>query len=259
MKLRLVDSGGESLLGPAYSGALNMGIDEALIGSVSRGESPPTLRLYAWSPECVTIGYFQSLEDEVDLAACRAAGVDAVRRLTGGGAVFHDAEITYSVVLPLGHPLAPEDILESYRRICAGLVAGLGLLGVEASFEPINDIAAGGRKLSGNAQTRRSGCLLQHGTVLLGLDPERMFSLLKVPAEKLKGRLIEDVRARVTSLRALLGREVSFEEAASSLRRGFEEAWGARFEEAPLSGAEAAEARALAARRFSSPEWNARR
>jgi lipoate-protein ligase A len=236
-----------------------MGIDEALIGSVSRGESPPTLRLYAWWPECVTIGYFQSLEDEVDLAACRAAGVDAVRRLTGGGAVLHDAEITYSIVLPIGHPLAPEDILESYRRICSGIVRGLGLLGVEASFEPINDIAAGGRKLSGNAQTRRSGCLLQHGTVLLGLDPELMFKLLKVPAEKLRGRPIENVRARVTSLRELLGREVSYSEAAQGLRAGFAEAWDAELEEAALSNAEAAEARALAAERFSSPEWNGRR
>lgn len=254
MKLRLVDSGEGGL-----PGALNMGVDEALIGSVSRGESPPTLRLYAWSPPCVTVGYFQSLEDEVDLAACRAARVDAVRRLTGGGAVFHEAEITYSLVLPLGHPLAPEDILESYRRICSGLVAGLGRLGVEASFEPINDVAAGGKKLSGNAQTRRRGCLLQHGTVLLGLDPERMFSLLRVPAEKLKGRLIEDVKARVTSLRDLLGREVAYAEAARALASGFAKAWDAELAKAELSGAEAAEARRLAEERFSRPEWNGRR
>jgi len=236
-----------------------MGIDEALLGSVSRGESPPTLRLYAWSPPCVTVGYFQSLEDEVDLEACRAEGVDAVRRLTGGGAVFHEAEITYSLVLPLGHPLAPEDILESYRRICAGLVRGFGELGVEAAFEPINDIVSGGRKLSGNAQTRRSGCLLQHGTVLLDLDPGRMFSLLKVPAEKQRGRLIEDVEARVGSLRSLLGRDVPYAEAARALSRGFAGAWNAELEEAALSSAEASEARTLAAGRFSTPEWNGRR
>ena len=259
MKLRLIDASGEDLPVPAFSGALNMGIDEALIGSVSRGESPPTLRFYAWSPKCITVGYFQSLEDEVDLAACKADGVDAVRRLTGGGAVFHDAEITYSVVLPLGHELASEDILESYRAICAGLVRGLSFLDVKASFEPINDIAAGGKKLSGNAQTRRAGCLLQHGTVLLDLDCARMFSYLKVPAEKLKGRLIKDVEARVTSLRALLGREVPFAEAAKALRSGFAEAWDAEFANAALTSAEAAEASRLAAERFSLLEWNARR
>jgi lipoate---protein ligase len=254
VKLRLIDAGGGGL-----PGALNMGIDEALLGSVSRGESPPTLRLYAWSPRCVTVGYFQSLEEEVDLASCRAAGVDAVRRLTGGGAVYHDEEITYSIVAPLGHPLAPEDILESYRRICAALVRGLGALGVEASFQPINDIAAGGKKVSGNAQTRRSGCLLQHGTILLGLDAERMFSLLKIPAEKLKGRMIEDAKARVTSLRELLGRDLPYAEAAQALKAGFAEEWGAELAEASLTREEAAEARRLAAERFSRAEWNRRR
>ena len=262
MKLRLIDASAApsgSAIPGGLPGALNMGIDEALIASVSRGLSPPTLRIYTWSPPCVTVGYFQSLEAEVDIEACRAAGVDTVRRLTGGGAVYHDAEITYSIVLPIGHSLAPEDILESYRLICAGLVQGLDRLGIKAAFEPINDIATGGKKISGNAQTRRSGCLLQHGTVLLDLNPERMFSLLKVPAEKLKGKLIEDVRARVTCLRAILGRSVSFQEAADALRSGFARAWGAEFIEAPLSELEEVEARRLAAERFSKPEWNARR
>ena len=257
MKLRLIDSAS------ALPGPLNMGIDEAILGSVSRGDAPATLRFYRWSPPCVTIGYFQSMEAEVDLEACRDAGVDAVRRLTGGGAVFHDAEITYSLVVPLGSPLAPDDILESYRRICGALVRGLAVLGVDSAFEPINDIASGGKKISGNAQTRRQGCLLQHGTILLDLDAERMFSLLKVPAEKLKGRLIEGVKARVTSLRSILGRAVSYDEAAGALRRGFAEAWGgaygAEFEDAPLGAAELALAERFAAERFSSNEWNLRR
>lgn len=255
MKLRLIDSGPGGL-----PGALNMGIDEALIASVGDATSPPTLRLYAWAPPCVTVGYFQSLEDEVDLGACRAAGVDAVRRLTGGGAVFHEAEITYSIVLPRGHELAPEDILESYRSICAGLLAGLSELGVEAEFAPINDIVAGGRKVSGNAQTRRGGgTLLQHGTILLGLDPERMFSLLKVPAEKLRGKLVEDVKSRVAGLDSLLGREVGYSEAAWALKKGFASAWGAELEPGTLGPEEEAEARRLAAERFSRPEWNSRR
>jgi len=252
MKLRFIDSG-------ASPGALNMGIDEALLGTVSSGESLPTLRLYRWAPACVTVGYFQSLEAEVDTQACKAAGVDIVRRLTGGGAVFHDAEITYSLVVPLSHELAAADILESYRRICAGLVRGLARLGVESSFEPINDIAAGGKKISGNAQTRRRGCLLQHGTVLLELETETMFSLLKVPAEKLKGRLIEEVKARVTSLSGLLGRVVGYGEAARALRGGFAEAWEAELEEGGLNPHEAELAGRLAAERFSSPDWNNRR
>ena len=255
MKLRLIDSSGER----GISGALNMGIDEAILGSVSRLEAEPTLRFYTWSPPCITVGYFQSLEDEVDLEVCRRSGVDAVRRLTGGGAVFHDAELTYSIILPLGHELAPDDILESYRRICSGLVAGLCHLGVTASFESINDIAVGGKKISGNAQTRRVSCLLQHGTILLDSDPEKMFSLLKVPAEKLKGKLIEDVKSRVTSLAFLLGRKVSAAEASAAIRQGCCEAWGAELAEGELSPAESAAASSLAAERFSSPAWNARR
>jgi lipoate---protein ligase len=252
MRLRLISSG-------ALPGALNMGADEALLSAVAEGRSPPTLRIYRWSPSCVTIGYFQSMEAEVNLAACRASRVDAVRRLTGGGAVFHDQEITYSLVVPLGHSLAPEDILESYRRVCAGVIAGLRLLGVESSFSPINDIVAGGRKVSGNAQTRRGGCLLQHGTVLLGLDAPRMFSLLKVPGEKLRDKGHDRAEARVTSLRAILGRDVGYEEAARALAQGCSDAWGAELVPDRLGAAELSAAEELSRMKFSTDGWNLKR
>lgn len=219
MRLRFLDTG-------PGKGAFNMGLDEALLEAVAEGRSGPVLRLYTWDPAAITIGYFQSAAAEVDLEAAREAGVDVLRRVTGGGAVFHASEITYSLVVPEGHALAPADILESYSRICGGLVEGLSLLGVEASFAPINDIVSGGKKISGNAQTRKRGCLLQHGTVLLDVDPERMFSLLKVPSEKLKGKLIQDVKARVSGLKGLLGREVGYAEAADALGRGFARAFG---------------------------------
>lgn len=258
MLLRLIDSGASG----GAPGALNMGIDEAVLRSVAAGDSLPALRLYSWAPACVTVGYFQSLEDEVDLAACRAAGVDAVRRITGGGAVLHEAEITYSIVLPEGHPLAPAGILDSYRIICGGIVDALRELGIEAAFEPINDVCAGGRKVSGNAQTRKHGCLLQHGTVLLGLDPERMFSLLRVSKEKLAGKAISEVRQRVTSVGGLLGRSVGYAEAAGALAKGFASAFEARGVELARGGlepAELAEGRRLAAEKFSSAAWNRRR
>jgi lipoate-protein ligase A len=255
MNIRLLDTG-------ASRGSLNMGIDEAVLLAVSRGESPPTLRFYSWSPTSISVGYFQSMEDEIDLAACRALGIDAVRRITGGGAVFHDAEVTYSIVLPAGQGLAHDDILASYRAICAALVRGLSKLGIAAEFSPINDITASGRKVSGNAQTRKHGCLLQHGTVLLDVDVERMFSLLKVPSEKLKGKLIEDVKARVGSLRALLGRPVPYDEAASALAAGFAEVIaeaGDTLEKGELSASELEAARRIALERFSSDAWNLRR
>lgn len=252
MRLRLLETG-------ARPAALNMGLDEAILEAVASGASEPTLRLYRWDPPAVTIGYFQGMREEIDLEACARLGIDAVRRVTGGGAVFHDAEITYSIVVPEGHELAPAEVLESYRRICGGLVAGLGKLGIAASFAPINDIVAGGKKVSGNAQTRKRGCLLQHGTLLLGVDVERMFELLKVPQEKLRGKLIEDVKARVTSVRELLGREVGYAEAAKALASGFAEAWGADLVKGEFSAAELAAGERIAAEKYRTEAWNLKR
>ena len=205
-----------------------MGLDLAILEGVSRGDSPPVLRFYGWDPPAVSVGYFQGLEEEVDLRACGIRGVEVVRRVSGGGAVFHNAELTYSITMPEGHPLAGRTIQESYRRLCAGIVEGLAILGVAARFVPINDIVAGDRKISGNAQTRRMGCILQHGTVLLDLDVDLMFELLRVPQEKMKGRIIADVKSRVTSLRAL-GSAVSFDGAAAALAEGFRRTLGLDF------------------------------
>lgn len=252
MRFRLLETG-------AHDAAFNMALDEAVLEAVAAGDSPPTLRFYSWDPPAISIGYFQGMRDEIDLAACERLGVEAVRRVTGGGAVFHQAELTYSLVVREGHELAPADILESYRLICAGLIAGIGNLGVEASFAPINDIVAGGKKVSGNAQTRRKGCLLQHGTLLLDVDVETMFELLLVPQEKLKGKLIADVKQRVVGMKTLLGRELGFREAAEAMRRGFASAWAAELEAGEASPAELARASVLAAERYRTEAWKFKR
>ena len=239
--------------------AFNMGLDEAVLESVATGAQLPTLRLYGWNPAAISLGYFQKMEEEVDVEACRRAGVDIVRRITGGGAVFHEAEVTYSIVIPEGHPLAPPSIAESYGILCAGIIEGLKPFGLEAAFAPINDILVAGRKISGNAQTRKRGCLLQHGTVLLAVDPEMMFSLLKVPKEKSLGKLIADVKARVTSLEDALGRTVAYPEAEPALLDGFVRALGLDIEKAEPSEQEMAAAARLAGEKFSLASWNARR
>lgn len=252
-----------------HSGFYNMGLDEALLEAVAQGKSQPVLRFYGWNPETVSVGYFQSLEEEVDLDICKRRGVEVVRRISGGGAVFHHAELTYSIIMPITHPLAGRTIGESYEKLCAGIIQGLTLLGVPAQFAPINDILAGGRKVSGNAQTRRMGCVLQHGTILLDLDVDLMFELLKVPSikisdKKVKDPLIQDVKERVTSLKTLLGRDISYEEAEAALSEGFCRALSLDFVEAlppepvyPGGPAVPEEARAqeLATAKFASPEW----
>src|ERR687896_62503 len=173
--------------------ALNMAIDEALMENV---DEVPILRIYRWCPTAVSIGYFQSMKEEVDLEKCREIGVDVVRRLTGGGAVLHEFELTYSFMTKK----YPQNIMESYGWICDAIVMSINRLGFDASFVPLNDIVIAGKKVSGNAQTRRNGVLLQHGTLLLDVDVNKMFCVLKVPSEKLRDKLIKDVKERVTSL-----------------------------------------------------------
>jgi lipoate-protein ligase A len=240
----------------------NMGLDEALLESAAQEDSLPVLRFYGWEPQAVSVGYFQGLEEEVDTQACKDRGIGVIRRITGGGAVFHHAELTYSIILPSDHPLAGASIHDSYRILCAGVIRGLALLGLNARFAPINDILCGDRKISGNAQTRRKNTVLHHGTVLLDLDADLMFSLLRVPEEKMKGRLIQDVKDRVTSLRAQ-GISAGFTETEAAMIEGFRQALNLEFAVPPSvpaypGGPEPAEderARELALKRFASPEW----
>jgi lipoate-protein ligase A len=231
-----------------------MGLDEALLEGIAAGGNP-VLRFYGWTPPAVSVGYFQGLAEEVDLDACKRFGFDVVRRISGGGAVLHKSELTYSIIMGLDHPLAGAPLEESYRIICGGIILGLKKLGAGASFSGINDIVAGGRKISGNAQTRRRSSLLQHGTVLLDDDTDLMFQVLKVPPEKTGGSLVKETAGRVTSLRSLLDREVSFEEAAAALGSGFAKALNLEYGETGILPQEEARARSLAAEKFSTREW----
>ena len=238
----------------------NMGLDQAILESVARGEMPPTLRFYGWKPAAVSIGYFQGLEEEIEIDRCRANGIDIVRRITGGGAVFHQHEVTYSIVMKDTHPLAEKTILESYRKLCSGIIAGLSVLGVESVFSPINDIASNGKKISGNAQTRKMGCILQHGTILLDTDLGLMFDILKIPQEKNRTRLMADAKERVTSLSAILGRNVFFDEVEDALINGFRDALGLEYVPHDSPGRdEEARAEELGKNHFASPEWIRRR
>ena len=242
----------------AHDAFENMAIDEAIMLGIKEHTSPPTLRLYRWQPSAVSIGTFQSMRDEVDVSFCDKKGIDCIRRITGGGAVFHDyeGEITYSIILPKEHSLVAEDIIDSYRVLCAGITTGLTHLGIHAEFKPINDIVVNGRKVSGNAQTRRYSCILQHGTVLLDLDIETMFQVLKVPAEKISDKMVRDVKARVTSLREVSGRRIEMDELRTALVDGFTEALNLQIAGGKLSREEDATAQRLAREKYATKRWN---
>jgi len=247
------------LLTGANTAANNMAIDRAVLVVNSEGKVPPTVRFYEWIPPAISIGYFQSLEEEVDLDMCDKHGVDYVRRITGGGAVFHEHELTYSIVIPESHKEIPKNIMDSYGRICGAIIKGLKNLEIESLYKPINDIISNGKKISGNAQTRKHKTVLQHGTVLMNVDVEKMFSVLKVPDEKIRDKLISDVKERVTSVKHVLKKDVPFEDAAEAMKKGFEEEFNIKLIEGELTEEEIQLAKKFEKEFFGSKEWNHKR
>lgn len=230
----------------------NMAADDAIGEGVKEGTSPPTIRFYKWKPGAVSIGHFQSMNDEVDVDKCRELGIDFIRRKTGGGAVYHDeeGEVTYSVIAQ--ESLFPKGIIESYRLICGWVVNGLAEVGIKADFVPINDIVVEGKKISGNAQARRGGVLLQHGTILYDLDIVTMFSLLKISNEKISDKMIKSVQERVT--RVLDHNIVTQQDLYLALLKGFTD--GREYELGEMSEAELRRTRELADSVFRTDGWN---
>ncbi|HKI07779.1 MAG TPA: biotin/lipoate A/B protein ligase family protein [Nitrososphaeraceae archaeon] len=229
------------------SGPWNMGLDQALMSTVE--DFIPVLRLYGWKPSAVSIGYFQSLEQEVDVKKCKELGIDVVRRITGGGAVLHEHELTYSFITKV----YPANIIESYRSICEPVVMCLYDLGFDAKFSPLNDIAVENKKVSGNAQTRRNNVLLQHGTILLDVNVDKMFSVLKVPSEKIKDKIIQDVKERV------MGLKMSYDEVANKLWRSFGQKFQAEIFKDDVKSDESIEAKIMQKYKYSTYEWNYKR
>jgi lipoate-protein ligase A len=221
--------------------AENMALDEAIMDAVAEGAVPPTLRFYQWAPPGLSLGRRQPLSG-VDLDACTRDGVDVVRRATGGFAILHTDELTYSVATTPDDPRAAGAILDAYRSLSAGLLAGLRLLGVPAKMNPVvpggthnasaacfevpsaYEITAGATKLIGSAQTRPAGRVLQHGSLPLLGDIARVVDYLAFEPRDERETLRAHLRERAATLGDVLGKPVAFAEAAEALQRGFAEA-----------------------------------
>ena len=236
----------------------NMGFDEALLVLKNQGVIPPTLRLYMWSPSTVTIGYFQRIRDVVNLEYAEKHNIPVVRRITGGGAVYHDmyGEITYSIVLDAKGSLL--DVQESYRIICSGLVEALRHVGLEASFAPVNDIIVNNKKISGSAQTRKRNTILQHGTLLVSSNLDIMEKVLVVPKEKLISHKVVSIKDRVTTVSTELGRDIEPEDLIPYLIKGFEKALNLKLVEEKPSTKEVRLAEELS-EKYRKHEWNFKR
>jgi len=240
----------------------NMAIDEAIVTARIDGLVSNTLRFYKWKPSAVSVGRFQTVSNEVHVENCRRLGVDIVRRITGGGTVYHDSEgeITYSVVAE-EKDFGTTDVVQAYNAICTGLIEAAKILGVNADFNPGDpkncpNIAVWGKKISGSAQFHKGGVLLQHGTFLLEADLEKMFTFLRVPWAETITDVVCVVRERLTSIQNELGKRVSTEEAYRALVKGFERALNVQLKEEALTTYERNLAETLREDKFSTEGWN---
>jgi lipoate-protein ligase A len=248
------------LVSPPARGARNMAVDEAILDAVARAAAPPSLRLYAWQPACLSLGHAQPAE-VVDVAALHALGWQVVRRPTGGRALLHVDEVTYAVIAPESHAAVAGGVITAYRNLSRGLVRGLGLLGLEVDppelgaadhgdlsnpvcFEVPSayEITVGGKKLIGSAQLRRRGAVLQHGALPLQGDLTRLLRVLRYPDEAARRLAGERLLEHATTLDAALGRRVAWSEAARAVADGFAAALGWRLQPGELSSEESRDA-----------------
>lgn len=224
-------------------GAYNMAVDEELLTRARAGKAVPVLRFYTWDPPAVSIGRFQAMKTAVNADACTRHGFDIVRRITGGRAVLHNQELTYSIVARADDPLFPSTVLGTYKVIATGLLAGLNNLGIAAEMVSRSgrhaalvekkakdpacfsspswyEILVNGRKIIGSAQRRMRGAFLQHGSILIDYDPA-------LEAEVIPGGCNGDV---VTCIKRELGREVSLDTVKQAFVKGFREELGVEFQ-----------------------------
>lgn len=229
-----------------------MAFDEEMAAKLESGAIDPTLRVYGWSPQAVSIGRHQSMED-FDLLALQRAGIDIVRRPTGGRAIFHANELTYSVVMPC----VSTSLKEIYRTINEGLLSGLKLLGVEAeltkfgsdfrrlyaqpssevcfSTSAASEIHYQGKKLVGSAQRRFRDVVLQHGSLLLDNQHCAITGFLAERGDDNGDQIKSGLEESTIDAASILGRQVSFKEAAEAIKLGCASAWKIEFNELPES------------------------
>lgn len=262
------------LIDQPSGGAWNMAVDEVLLDGVASRAAPPTLRFYRWRPACLSLGYFQPF-DAVNPDGCRALGVEVVRRPTGGRAILHDRELTYSVALPasaLGHD---GGVLPSYYRLSLALQDGLRRLGVAATLAPesaassspehgpicfdrpsAHEILLDGRKLVGSAQVRRGGGLLQHGSILIEPRLQKMRACLRLAGESQDssaGGGFERIEDGVAGLAEAGVSDPT--QIADAIAGAFAERFGVALVEGRLGADELTAAQALAAAKYQSAGW----
>jgi lipoate-protein ligase A len=264
----------------------NMAMDEALLCSCQKGSSPPVLRLYLWDPPAVSLGYSQSAHRAVDVGRCEERGIQVVRRITGGRAVLHQDEITYSLCAsPEDSPQLGQDTLQTYQKISMALLESLRLLGAEGEWaKPISkrnppsphpgpskpcfasssryEITVGGKKLIGSAQRRfsvpsaegRRHSFIQHGSIPTGKGEHSLAELL--PGDLSVEQMKRTLQRSATDLEQIVKRRVEPEEILSALKTGFQKVFASRMEDSEVSPDELRTATHLKEKKYLRDEWN---
>ncbi|NOQ40862.1 MAG: octanoyltransferase [Anaerolineales bacterium] len=252
-------------------GAMNMAVDAAILSAVGRDEVPPTLRLYRWDPPCLSLGYSQPFSD-LDQGQLRSRGWDIVRRPTGGRAILHTDELTYAVIGPKTDPRLKGGLMESYRRLSQALSESLKILGLQIQihsgknpdsinhpvcFENPSDfeITVEGKKIIGSAQARKKEGILQHGTLPLIGDLTRVIQVLKYSNSDQRDQAAAVLLQKAATVEAVLGREVSWNEAAAAFQTGFQNTLNLHFNQSDLSSSEKEEAQLLVKTQYGDPRW----
>jgi lipoate-protein ligase A len=254
-----------------------MAVDEAILEAVGRAEASPTLRLYSWQPPCLSLGYAQPSAD-ADASRLAAYGWDLVRRPTGGRAILHTDELTYSVIGPQNEPRLKGDVLESYQRLSGALLAALHLLGLPAQAQPLAptiqngtskgpvcfevpsnyEITVDGKKLIGSAQARRRAGVLQHGSLPLWGDLRRITLALCFENEQKREKAAARLLTRAITLEAALGLRIDWETAAQAMAAAFEKELVLKLQPAALTPSELERAEELVHEKYGNREWTER-
>ncbi len=254
-----------------------MAVDESILEHIHRGESKPTLRLYSWNPPCLSLGHAQPFKD-VDVERLKSRGWDVVRRVTGGRAILHTDELTYSVTGSADDPILAGGVLESYNRLSKALLHAVRALSLPVEvkeYESVGhassvtnpvcfevpstyEITVNGKKLIGSAQARKKEGVLQHGSLPLTGDLTRICDALVFENESARNTAKDRLLARATTVETVIGVETAWETAAQAFVRGFEAELGIQFERGEMSQSEIQRAEELVKEKYAHASWTER-
>lgn len=264
----------------------NMAVDEAILTAHSEGLVAPTVRFYGWDPATLSVGFFQKALSEVNFDALEQEGIGFVRRATGGRAVLHDKELTYSMIVSESYPGIPRSVTEAYRVLSEGLLLGFRKLGLSAEMVQLEndedkekyasmgsaacfdspswyELVVEGRKVAGSAQTRQKGVVLQHGSILLDLDADQLFRLLRFSSERVMERMKQQFLKKAVAINEVRGGaglpRVTLTEVEEAFLAGIEEGLGIRLVPSELTAYEQELVERLRVEKYGNSEWNLRR